>query len=337
MNTEKLMNAIGGISDQYIIKFAEVKPALKPNAMWMKSAAVAACLCLAVIGTVLFMKNIEPKNGRPSVYMPEESVTNATQTNSKPGDDISHGSKPDIDVSQGAETNAPQPGETIWAGYGDQIWKDYSEQSVKGSIILADELKAVMEKSENAADIFAVWVTDTTGASKEEIYNTFVKPLGVEEDYIDTGIIFVTEEQINSLVCPLELALVLRLGTIPYEEEVWIDEAYLETAGIEKIWVTVFINFDDKSVLAKYKEQLEALEGNKEEQQKLQRSIIDAEAAQMINAVLNDYGISREEAGIVISLPSFSAELKPELIARLLTDERVDGIVKVMNPYGFDQ
>lgn len=327
MNAEKIMNAIEGISDQYIIKFAEIKRGVRPKAMWIKIAAVAACLCFAVISTALLLKNTEPQGGRPSAYIPQESEANSSQSSSKPNVG---------NISKGEETNAPQPGETIWANGGDQIWKDYAEQSVKGSIILADELKIMMERSGNAADVFAVWITDTTEASREEIYNSFVKPLGIDEEYMETGVIFVTAEQINAMVCPPELALVLRLGTIPYEE-VWIDEAYLETAGNEKIRVTIFINCDDKCVLAKFKEQLEALEGNKEEQQKLQRSIIDEKAAQMINAVLNDYGISREESVIVIALPSFTAELESELIARLLKDERVGGIVKVMNLQGFDQ
>lgn len=332
MKTEKLMNAIGGISDQYIIKFAEVKPAVKPKAMWMKAAAVAACLCLAVIGTVLFMKNIEPKNGRPSVYMPEESETNVTQASSKPGDDISQDSKPDIDVSQGAETNAPQPGETIWAYGEDQIWKDYTEQSVKGSIILADELKIMMERSENPADVFAVRITDTAGASEEEIYNTFVKPLGINENYMETGIIFVTAEQINSLTCPSELALVLYLVVKPYED-VWIDEEYLETAGPEKIKVSVFLEFNDAVVLDKYKEQLEALD-DEEQQRRIKISIINTEISQIIDGIVNDYGFEILDKGIII--PKFIAELEPEIIAILLKDERISSILLEQDIPGFD-
>lgn len=326
MNAEKLMNAIGGIGDQYIIKFAEVKPAVKPKAMWIKIAAVAACLCFAIIVTALFMKNIEPQGSRPSAYIPEESETNAPQGSSKPN----------TDISQGAETSAPQPGETIWAHDGDQIWKDYSEQSVKGSIILADELKIMMEKSENAADVFAVRITDTAGASREEIYNTFVKPLGIDEEYMKTGVIFVTEEQINTLVCPSELALVLYLVVKPYED-VWIDEAYLETAGAEKIKVNVLLKFNDSAVLAKYKEELDALEDNDEERMTLQRAIIKEEVAQIMNAFLNDYGISREDAKTGIFTSQFTAELEPELIARLLKDDRVEGILKSVDILDFDQ
>ena len=57
--------------------------------------------------------------------------------------------------------------------------------------------------------LFAVLVTETTGASEEVVYETFVKPLGVEEDYLGAGIIFVTKEQLRELVCPEGLALVL--------------------------------------------------------------------------------------------------------------------------------
>ena len=62
---------------------------------------------------------------------------------------------------------------------------------------------------------FAVLVTETTGASEEVVYETFVKPLGVEEDYLGAGIIFVTKEQLRELVCPEGLALVLSLAARP--------------------------------------------------------------------------------------------------------------------------
>ncbi|MCM1307328.1 MAG: hypothetical protein NC223_01875 [Butyrivibrio sp.] len=326
MNKEKLMSAINGIDDRYIIKFAEVKPEIKTKAMWLKIAAVAACLCFAVTGTALFMKNIEPRGSRPSAYIPEGSETNASQSSSKPN----------TDVSQSVETSAPQPGETIWAGDGDQIWKDYSEQAVKGSIILADELKAVMEKSDNTADVFAVRVTDTAGASKEEIYNAFVKPLGIAEEFMESDVIFVTAEQINALVCPPELALVLYLKIKPYKD-IWIDQEYLETAGTEKIQVNVLLKFNDGAVLAKYKEELDALEGNDEERLILQRSIIKKEVAQIIDTFLNDYGISYEEVKTGIYTSQFTAELEPELIVRLLMDDRIEGILKTTDTLDFDQ
>lgn len=55
------------------------------------------------------------------------------------------------------------------------------------------------------------------GASEEVVYETFVKPLGVEEDYLGAGIIFVTKEQLRELVCPEGLALVLSLAARPAE------------------------------------------------------------------------------------------------------------------------
>lgn len=100
------------------------------------------------------------------------------------------------------------------------------ERSEKGVVLLTESLQdAVSWPSSNAGQLvgtgtgtapderlFAVLVTETTGASEEVVYETFVKPLGVEEDYLGAGIIFVTKEQLRELVCPEGLALVLVAG-----------------------------------------------------------------------------------------------------------------------------
>ena len=103
------------------------------------------------------------------------------------------------------------------------------ERSEKGVVLLTESLQdAVSWPSSNAGQLvgtgtgtapderlFAVLVTETTGASEEVVYETFVKPLGVEEDYLGAGIIFVTKEQLRELVCPEGLALVLSLAARP--------------------------------------------------------------------------------------------------------------------------
>ncbi len=293
----------------------------------IKIAAVAAGLCIAVIGTVVLVKNIEQKGGRTNANTPQESEANMQQPTS---------GKNTENITQEVETSVSQPLKVIWANSDDQIWKDYTEQSTKGTIILADELKIMMEKSENAADIFAVRVTDTTGASDEDIFNTFVKPLGIDEEYIETGVIFATAEQIKSFVCPSNLALVLYFAVKPYED-VWINEEYLETAGNEKIKVNVLLKFNGDAVLAKYKDELDALENNDEERLAFRQSVIKKEIAQVMDVFLDDYGISREEVKAGIFTSQFSAELEPKLIAKLLKDGRVEGVLEAVDTPGFDQ
>lgn len=290
----------------------------------IKIAVAAVGLCIAVIGAVILVKNIESKGGRTNAYTPQESEANVQQPTS---------GKNAENITQEVETSVSQPQKVIWANSDDQIWKDYTEQSAKGSIILADELKTVMERSESPADIFAVRVTDTTGASEEDIYNTFVKPLGIDEEYLETGNIYATAEQINSFVCPSNLALVLYFAVKPYED-VWINEEYLESAGNEKIKVNVFLKFNDDAVLAKYKEQLEAVV-DEEQQRRLQGEIIENEISQIIDLIENDYKFKASIKGII--LPKFSAELEPELIAKLLKDDRVSSILLEQDIPGFDQ
>ena len=59
MNAERIMTAIGGISDKYIEKFADIRPCKKEHLFsrfWVKYAAVAASICL-IISTVFILQN----------------------------------------------------------------------------------------------------------------------------------------------------------------------------------------------------------------------------------------------------------------------------------------
>lgn len=126
-------------------------------------------------------------------------------------------------------TNFPSTGEQIWGdGITDNEVVSSSEQAVKGKIIIADSLKKAMHDSQNKNDVFAIMVTETSGANKEIVYNSFVKPLNVEEDYMKSGLIFATEEQIQSFECPADLSIVLFLAEKPHEDVV-INESVIES------------------------------------------------------------------------------------------------------------
>ena len=56
MTTEKLMNAIGGISDRHIAEFANVKPVVMKSRL-LKFVSAAACLCFIAMGTLFLIKN----------------------------------------------------------------------------------------------------------------------------------------------------------------------------------------------------------------------------------------------------------------------------------------
>ena len=294
MTAEKLMNAIGGISDRHIAEFANVKPVGMKSRL-LKFVSVAACLCFIAIGTVFFMKN----SAAP------------------------HGGGSDID--------APRPAETVWGmGLGDMEWKDYAKLAEKGSVIITDELQIMMERSDNEEDVFAILVEEMTGGTEEEVYSTFVKPSGVEEEYMEKGVIYATAEQINSFVCPSELALVLYLYKEPYREVI-VDEEYLKTVGDEKIKVYVSLVCDINALFDEHEELALFDEDDEDDFQKLRRLRIDIlaeEGDRIIDGLISDYEITCEILGRASLLSSFTAELEPELIAELLADERVGFIIK---------
>lgn len=54
MKAEKLMSAIGGISDRHIVEFSEIKPVTSQKNMWLKIASVAICLLLLIVVPIIY-------------------------------------------------------------------------------------------------------------------------------------------------------------------------------------------------------------------------------------------------------------------------------------------
>lgn len=174
MNAEKLMSAIGGISDRHIEEFAVVKPVETQKNTWLKIISMAACICL-VVTAVIGLQNILDQQEQTPIVTP--------------------------------------PGKTIWgdSASGDKV-EDYFELTDLGTIVITKSLKTAMEGVEDESTLFAVLVTETTSNDNEYVYNSFIKALNVNEDYMESGIIFITESQINDLKCPSDLALILSLA-----------------------------------------------------------------------------------------------------------------------------
>ena len=102
-----------------------------------------------------------------------------------------------------------------------EIEECYKHASM-GKVVFTDSLQnavIILTPSEqnkpSVADdecVFAVFVTETTGLSKEIIYRDFVLPLGAEEEYLDSGIVFLTREQLKEIKCPNNFAIILSLA-----------------------------------------------------------------------------------------------------------------------------
>lgn len=184
MSAEKLMNAIGGINDKHIAEFAGIKERLSVKYMRINAAAVLLFFCAVAMSAMLFAKS---GMGIHNIVTEE-----ATQSSAK----------------------------TVWwCGSKDFGDIDSAEQAVKdaakGIVTLTDRLRKAIEDSDDASNMFAVQVCKIEEVPKKTVYDMFVKPSGVEEQYMENGWIFATAEQIEALVCPSEFAIMLELAELP--------------------------------------------------------------------------------------------------------------------------
>ncbi len=174
MNKEKLMSAIGNISDKHI-------SACSDKTKFCKRRKQRACLFVAAC-TVLVIISI---GYTVSIFS--------------------------------------QPKNVIWNEQADihEIEKCYKYASV-GNVIFTESLENAIDvltpSDQNKQPeidekcVFAVLITETTGVPKEEIYRQFVLPLGAEEDYMKSGIVFLTREQLKKIKCSDEMAIILSLA-----------------------------------------------------------------------------------------------------------------------------
>lgn len=174
-----LMDAISYVDDTYLKKYFDMKEMLaskkkKRVGMIRRSASIAACLCLVV--SMLFTALYFRKHQQSSVVKPLK--------------------------------------DTIWASpEEDDNIEDYFKLSQTGTIIITASLEAAMERvKDEDSTLFAVLLTETGGKETSYIYDSFVKKLNAKEDYMETGIVFLTKSQIKSLECPGDLAIILSLA-----------------------------------------------------------------------------------------------------------------------------
>lgn len=118
--------------------------------------------------------------------------------------------------ARGGHTGTIEPSvpyeKVIWAVQGGSVSADCSEQAKAGEIVITAQLGYALSKSENPDDVFAVFVGETTGAAPEQIYEEFIKPLGIYEEYLDRRVIFATQEQVNGIASSKKFGIVLDLA-----------------------------------------------------------------------------------------------------------------------------
>lgn len=174
MNAERLMDAIGNISDRHIAEFANVKKAFFRRTTWYKAVAVLICvIALAIIPII-------QANHTPQKNYPENAIWAVSELHAE-GEISAENTIRNGAVNLTSELNT----------------------------LVKNQAKSASANSKDNINIFAVYVKESTGASKQYIYSSFVAPLGVEEDYMDNNIVFIPEDMLFTLKCPNDLTIIL--------------------------------------------------------------------------------------------------------------------------------
>lgn len=107
---------------------------------------------------------------------------------------------------------SPQPPKAvIWAeATGDIEIKQFG--IIKGHLQFSENLSKAIANPKNKDAVFAIQVTELTGATKAEVFRQFIQPLNLSEIYTDALIIFASREQIAAMQCPDDMSIVLTLA-----------------------------------------------------------------------------------------------------------------------------
>lgn len=173
MTAKLLMEAIGDIDESYIMEFVAVKEQkVRKIGVFKKYLALAASIVMVVSTSMVVGKIMSPSVVTPTIDMEQ------------------------VIWRQG---NMSQYGEEF----------DFSKL-VTGNIYIGESLEDAFWNYPAEATVFAVSISEETGSSKKEVYERFVKQLDVAEEYMESGVVFATKEQIEGFSCPDDMLILLR-------------------------------------------------------------------------------------------------------------------------------
>lgn len=176
-----------------------------------------------------------------------------------------------------------------------------------GEIYISEGLSAAFARSSDDGDVFAVRVIEVTGATREEIYENFIKTLALQEDYLSKGVIFATQQQVKTIVCPEKYGFVFSLAS-KTEEPILITENYLQTTDEVRIPVVMYI----RSTRVPEKDLLPDVQR------------IEAEYLAVMKTIVAEYRIPDEQVkSFVPSQCAIYAELDKDTLLKLLKDDRI--------------
>ncbi len=315
MREEKLMEAIGGLDDRYILEFAQPEAA-KPSAHWL--LPVAASLCLLAGAVSLYVMD----GGEPPVSM-EQPSANTTISTTVPT------ASREPSLPQATMPEAPEI--LVWladnhhfhesgTGFGSMAETDYPFDEVT----ILPMLQGAMEQYPDPNVRFAVVLGGVTVGFPSEVYETVAEDLGVDWDE-EQGIFFLTEEQIRSIQCPEDTALCLGLARKQIDQDITLD--LLETMEQETIRAEVIFYFPD--IYDAYRQ--EYTSGGYRDYDQWEDALNQAMIARL-KTYAEALGLPVEAMEDTMSSRGyafFTAEFSKEQLYRLLTEDTFDALYEI--------
>lgn len=206
MNGKELLRLIGEIDDKYITECEAYKPRdKKKNFAVAKYVAAAASVCLLVASFVLLVR-IDKRGDRgynTSTLMSGEFIG--------PHKEIVYYDEWYDDFLSSGNLLL----EDMCAGSLDEYFAiiDHAfyggSRPVAGYVCITEELIDMYKSVWNSDVLIAVYVEELTGVSAERVYDEFIAPLNVSEDYMRTRILYISPKQMAELTCPKDMKIVL--------------------------------------------------------------------------------------------------------------------------------
>jgi len=298
MTVSTLIYCIGNIDDKYIESYNNFKKT-KMFINIVKGSIVAACFSLIlVLGIGIF--SFISKNEISSPYI----------QNSVIWDDNNIGQDQNIESSLSLEN---------------------------GQIIISESLQNAINKSKSKNDIFAVYVTETSGIDKEILYKNFIQKLNLKENFMEDSVIFATAEQITNMKCPPDYSIFLTLAnnSKSFKKETIVDSNYISNLDSKTIDVTVYLKFDQEKVINDIKEYEKTM--SEEEYQQLYYNMVSALIQNSVNDLIKDLNVDRETiSDIGIYIPRFTIRVDKDMLERIYEYENVESIILCTNDAGQD-
>lgn len=247
-------------------------------------------------------------------------------------------------VTNGENTSSTNNGDAniIWGSTIVDFSLDSSNNMHKltsdGRIMMTETLHGALNNPDNIESIFAIYLHSEI--NREIIYNEFIKPLNIEEDFLKNGIVFLSKAQFENIMYPQNMSITFALAPNPniqLGDNVIIDETYLSNMkddDIIKVQINLLYNQEELEIITDetpymievspgtfsgYTEEYMAnIDYYRTERNKRIRKFYDAYRI----PVEKDYSLFHENnTGLTIT-----CDANKILLQKLLSDNRIDNI-----------